>query len=44
MTIVVTEKTRELFPPAVRRQARLKLGDRLEVEVSGGVITMRPKL
>ena len=44
MTIVVNEKTRQLFPPSVRRQAGLKVGDELEVKVSGGVITMLPKL
>ena len=44
MTIVVTEKNRELFPPSVRRKARIRIGDELEVNVSGGVITMLPKL
>lgn len=44
MTIVVNEKTRDLFPPSVRRQAGLKIGDELEVKVSGGIITMLPKL
>ena len=44
MTIVVNEKTRDLFPPSVRRQAGLKLGDELEIKVSGGIITMLPKL
>lgn len=43
MTITVNEKTRELFPPRVRRQAGLKLGDELEVKVSGGVITLLRK-
>ena len=44
MTIVVNEKTRQLFPPSVRRQARLRTGDKLEIKVSGGVITLLPKL
>jgi bifunctional DNA-binding transcriptional regulator/antitoxin component of YhaV-PrlF toxin-antitoxin module len=44
MTIVVDEKTRQLFPPSVRRRAGIKIGDELEVKVSGGVITMLPKL
>ena len=44
MTIVVNEKTRQLFPPSVRRQAGLRSGDKLEVKVSGGVITLLPKL
>ena len=44
MTIVVNEKTREIFPPSVRRKAGIKIGDELEVKVSGGIITMLPKL
>jgi hypothetical protein len=44
MTIVINEKTRQLFTARVRRQAGLKLGDKLEVQVSGGVITLLPKL
>lgn len=43
MTIVVTEKNRALFPPSVRRKARIRIGDELEVSVSGGVITMFAK-
>ena len=44
MTIVVNQKTRQLFPPSVRRQAGLKVGDKLDVKVSGRVITMLRKL
>jgi bifunctional DNA-binding transcriptional regulator/antitoxin component of YhaV-PrlF toxin-antitoxin module len=44
MTIVVNEKTRQLFPPGVRRQAGIKIGDELEVRVAGAIITMLPKL
>ncbi len=44
MTITVDEKTRQLFPPSVRRQAGLKIGDQLEVKVSGGIITLLPRV
>lgn len=44
MTIVVNQKLCELLPLGLRRRARLKLGDRLEVKASGGVITMIAKL
>ncbi len=44
MTITVNEKTRELFPAAVRRQAGFKLGDQLEVRVSGGIVSFIPTL
>lgn len=44
MTIVVDEQIRNLLPPSVRRQAGLKIGDELEIKVSGGIITMFPKL
>ena len=44
MTITVNERTRQIFSPSVRRQAGIKTGDKLEVKVSGGVITLLPKL
>ena len=37
-------KTPLLVRPAVRRQAGLKSGDEIEFKVSGGVITILPKL
>jgi AbrB family looped-hinge helix DNA binding protein len=38
-------KERELVVPAsIRRQAGIKSGDRLEFKVSGGVITIIPRL
>ena len=43
MTITINEKTCQIFPPSVRRQAGIKTGDQLEVKVSGGIITMLPK-
>ena len=44
MTITVNEKTRDLFPPSIRRRARLKIGDRLEIQVNGGIVSFIPKL
>jgi len=46
MTIAVknNNKTPLVVPPAVRRRARFKSGQELEFKVSGGVITIVPKL
>ena len=44
MTITVNEKTSQLFPPSVRRQAGIKTSDQMEVRVSGGIVTLIPKL
>lgn len=46
MTIAVknNNKTPLVVPPAVRRRARFKSGQELEFKVSGGVITILPKL
>lgn len=33
-----------MVPPSIRRKACLKAGDRVEFKVSGGVITILPKL
>jgi len=44
MTIIVNEKTRRLFPPSVRRQAGIRIGDELEIRVSGKIITILPRL
>ena len=44
MTVVVKNKSALIVPPSVRRQAGIKAGDRLEFKVSGGVITILPKL
>src|SRR5258708_14623729 len=46
MTIAVknNNKTPLVVPPAVRRRARFKSGQELEFKVSGGVITIHPKL
>src|SRR5205823_4900996 len=44
MTITVKNKTDLVVPAAVRRRAGIKPGDQLEFKVSGGVITIVPKL
>jgi len=44
MTVTVKNKTPLVVPPAVRRRAGLKSGDKLEIKVSGGVITILPKV
>jgi bifunctional DNA-binding transcriptional regulator/antitoxin component of YhaV-PrlF toxin-antitoxin module len=43
ITATVKNKTPLIVPPAVRRQAGLRSGDRLEFKVSGQVITILPK-
>ena len=44
MTVVVKSGAPLVVPPAVRRRAGLKNGQELEFRVSGGVITILPKL
>ncbi len=44
MTVTVKNKTPLVVLPAVRRQAGLKSGQQIEFKVSGGVISIRPKL
>ena len=44
MTVTVKQKQQLVVPPSVQRRARIKAGDRLEFKVSGGVITILPKL
>ena len=43
MTFTVKTKS-DTLPAAVRQQAGIKLGDMLEFKVSGGVVTIIPKL
>jgi bifunctional DNA-binding transcriptional regulator/antitoxin component of YhaV-PrlF toxin-antitoxin module len=43
MTVTVKNKTPLVVPPAVRRQADFKSGDKLEFKVAGGVVTILPK-
>jgi hypothetical protein len=44
MTITVKNKTALRVPPIVQRKAGIKVGDRLEFRVSGGIIDIVPKL
>ena len=46
MTVAVKNNNKEplVVPPAVRRKARFKSGQELEFRVSGGMITIVPKL
>jgi AbrB family looped-hinge helix DNA binding protein len=44
MTTVVKEKDALIVPVSVRKRAGIKAGDRLEFKVSGGVISIIPKL
>jgi bifunctional DNA-binding transcriptional regulator/antitoxin component of YhaV-PrlF toxin-antitoxin module len=44
MTVTVRNKTPLVVPPAIRRQAGLKSGQEIEFIVSGGVISIHPKL
>ncbi len=44
MTAIVKSKTGLTVPAAVQHQAGFKTGDRVEFKVSGGVITILPKL
>lgn len=44
MTVTVKTETDLIVPKSVRRRAGIKAGDRLEFTVSGGVISIIPKL
>ncbi len=44
MTVVVKDKKQLVVPPSVSRRAGIKIGDRLEFKVSGGIINIIPKL
>jgi len=44
MTVTVKRNTALIVPPSVRRKAGLKAGDRVEFQVSDGLITIVPKL
>ena len=43
MTVTVKSKTPLVVPPAVCRQAGLKVGQEIEFKATGGVIGIRPK-
>lgn len=42
--MTITVKKRLVVPASIQRRARIKTGDQLEFRVSGGVITIVPKL
>lgn len=44
MTTVVKKKTPIVVPESMRRRAGIKVGDRLEFRVSGGIINIIPQL
>lgn len=44
MTTVVKKKSPIVVPDSLRRQAGIKVGDRVEFKVSGGIINIIPKL
>lgn len=44
MTVIVKDKKQLVVPPSVSRRAGIKVGDRLEFKVSGGIINIIPKL
>ncbi len=44
MTVTLKSKKPLVVPDAVRRQAGLRIGDRIEFQVSGRVINIIPKL
>jgi bifunctional DNA-binding transcriptional regulator/antitoxin component of YhaV-PrlF toxin-antitoxin module len=44
MTVTVKNRAPLVVPPSVRRQAGLKSGQKIEFKVSGGVISIYPKL
>ncbi len=44
MTVTVKDKIGLTVPEAVQRRAGIKIGDRLEFRVSGGIINIIPKL
>jgi bifunctional DNA-binding transcriptional regulator/antitoxin component of YhaV-PrlF toxin-antitoxin module len=44
MTMIVRKKTPIVVPEPLRRQAGIKVGDRLEFKVSGGIISIIPEL
>jgi bifunctional DNA-binding transcriptional regulator/antitoxin component of YhaV-PrlF toxin-antitoxin module len=43
MTVTIKHKVPLVVPPAVRRRAGFKSGDKLEFKVTGGVVTILPK-
>jgi bifunctional DNA-binding transcriptional regulator/antitoxin component of YhaV-PrlF toxin-antitoxin module len=44
MTVVIKDQKQLVVPPSVSRRAGIKVGDRLEFKVSGGIINIIPKV
>src|SRR5580693_5614393 len=44
MTVVIKDQKQLVVPPSVSRRAGIKVGDRLEFKVSGGIINIIPIL
>jgi len=44
MTVTAKHTNQLIVPPSVQRRARIKNGDQVEYKVSGGLITIIPKL
>lgn len=44
MTITLTNAIHRMLPPSVRSKAGFKAGDQVEVNTSGGIVTLIPKL
>ena len=44
MTVTVKRREQLVVPASVQRRARIKVGDRVQFKVSGGVITIIPEL
>jgi antitoxin component of MazEF toxin-antitoxin module len=44
MTVIAKNKTPLVVPPSVRRKAGFRSGQEIEFKVSGGMISIRPKL
>ena len=44
MTVTVKSESEITVPRSIRRKAGIKVGDRVEFKVSGGIITILPEL
>ena len=44
MTITLTNEIHRMLPSRIRRKAGFRAGDQVEVQTSGGIVTLIPKL
>ena len=44
MTTTLKDKNQLVVPPSIQRRAGFKIGDQLEFKVSGGIVSIVPKL